>query len=335
MVYDIFLSCCHVLEECHVAIWPTDAVQASSESPIFFPKLRILTIEGEDSSENSILHLIDTPSVQVLRLYPLARPVDAHLWDVFEPPPFKISSFLSRCQVLESLTINSRPLKSSDFQDVLEYVPRIKHLFLDHSYTPDHHTSADYTHYDPYSTGRIRPQPSSVENISPLLNQPTHDASTSDAASHSTSPHLVVYQPILPNLTSFTAVISLNNDEGEKQSDLLSFLKARIQPLTPNNSEIGTLEESARCASLKNIKLVLEGRPVAALSIYSSVEPQQFDVADELQRHAEAVGRKPGVDIFLDISYPWEDNEEMSIMHPNTEGLDQETDFTWPYFDIE
>ncbi|KAF9042301.1 hypothetical protein BJ165DRAFT_1372430 [Panaeolus papilionaceus] len=315
------LRCCPSLHHCHLSVTPAwSPLRPNLNSTmILLPELRSLVIEGEGHTHDSLFSLLDAPALVELSFH-LGSEMDF---------TFTMAPFLLRCKSLDKLTFSPGGVGETAFLDIVKSVPTITHLVFDNSFFASAYMSSrDRKHMKAMSSKTLFPMRSAcVNSLLSLSKQSRGVPDNREASGYSDS---CKTQRVLPNLKSFTASMKVGEDENPHS--LLKFLKERIHPPSPSSSR------HYPCASLEFVTLILDGHP----GIGS--ESHQFEPVDlsvEVPRHAESVGRRVGVDIYLDISYTWqslyEDNAKLwtdpDVLLSPKKGLDEETDHTWRFDD--
>ncbi|PPQ68875.1 hypothetical protein CVT24_007684 [Panaeolus cyanescens] len=292
---------------------------------IILPNLHDFGIEGEVDTRDSLFSMLDLPALNVLHLYTKAN----HNPD----PSAPLEAFLLRCKSLDKLILNPYSMSLATLKGVMESASGITQLVLDHCFVTNGGSSSGHRDRTlPSSIQELRPCGSPYPGYLPPL-IPAPELSEPSSA----PPHLQPNVP-LPNLKSFSGTIAVASD-GYYPKALFHFLRSRIHPADP---KLWTPERQ-RCASLETVVLRIDGHPELN---FGRDADDEFDLSVNLEvevaRYAESVGRTVGVDIFLDITYPWKHLYETDanlewrqpgILVPAKAGLDMDTDHTWMFAD--
>ncbi|KAF9038164.1 hypothetical protein BJ165DRAFT_1501132, partial [Panaeolus papilionaceus] len=216
---------------------------------------------------------------------------------------------------------------------MLNAIPQITQLVIDHRYREE----------DLFWSSKERPVPRSVrpsecKHLNTYWSFFNQDIEATEMPWDHQATTTASRDPLVPNLTSFTAIIKIGiGNRDEFAVYLLEFLKSRIHPHPASSAPSLSTAPDHPTASLESVTLVLDGHPEMQTDTEVDIP---LDLAAEVARHVELVGRKIGEDIFLDISYPWKELYEHEgkqkwkapdILLSLKAGLDEETDYTWPF----
>ncbi|KAF9036793.1 hypothetical protein BJ165DRAFT_607688 [Panaeolus papilionaceus] len=336
---------CTLLEECALIVDNFDLQLTDPEESepicadkITLPHLKTLSIDGEQDGQESICGQLDAPALTHFLFFPPCygtryQTINRELDHVPRPAHSPLLTFLSSCRSLEILTLNSARIIGADFQAILEATPTVTTLILDHRLSSFHRSSF---------TENTRPEWCNFDyNLYPLLNQEFR-SKTLDTA-------VPLEQPLLPNLKSFTLFSHLQHSDAHMYHDLLiDFCNNRIRGAghpsastdTPSlaNTDATTdiVKPAPAVASLEYIKITLDGL-IDSNTAEPGLELIEVDIEADIAKHAESVGKVVGKDLNLDISYPWVDAPQHIPLKTGPisvkEGLDYQTDYTWPYVD--
>ncbi|PPQ63353.1 hypothetical protein CVT24_006726 [Panaeolus cyanescens] len=334
---------CRMLEECALVVDSFDAAdfddlsEPSCIEKVTLPYLRRLSIDGEQDGPDSICAQLDAPALTHFLFFPphygiryeSENPDPDH---VPRPTYSPLLTFLSGCRFLETLTLNSARIIGADFYAILESVPSVTTLILDHRLSGFLRSSF---------VSSARPEWCNFDyNLYPLLNQ--------EFKSKYLNNSIPLDKPLLPNLKSFTLFCCLQHSDTHMFHDLIiAFCNSRIHAHHPTKADddseststlVGVSDNANHppTASLEYIKITLDGL-IDANTADPDLELIEVDIEADIAKHVETIGKKVGKDVHLDVAYPWIDVPQSipTKLGPISlkEGLDQTTDYTWPYVD--
>lgn len=299
------------------------------DSRITLPRLRTLCIEGELDDEGNICGLIRAPALRHFLYYPVYRdetmgPQELNdrdiRWivrrdilslievDIPRPSRSPLIDFLYQCSVLEKLTLNPAYLVANDILPILRACSQITSLAF-YQY--------DWATYCPKERLEDDP-PNEYPVLGPYFKFNLHPLFTQRLVVATTGASVILPEPLLPSLRSFTTRGFRVQDESTLEL-IADFCISRIHPNAgepvPSTEAQDTRVNTLACATLESIELHIPGA--------KSTDA----IASRITEHAQSVGRSIGKDLTLAVSSStympsWSSRESISpfdtIANPDT-----------------